>query len=218
MQDLIIPELVVLDEPLGNSKETVIRALAGRVAETGRAEANQLVADLMVREDKTVTGLSGGIAIPHCRSQAVKVASLCFARLKGPVEFGAQDGPADLIFMIVAPAGQDQEHLKLLQKLARKLVDKRFLSALRTVTTKEEVVRILSGGIESEKATQPLAFPRVSLAPAYTGIPAAAPAPTAGAAAPAASTGSPTSPGFAPTPDGAPASSGHPRWFQRRTS
>ena len=134
---LIIPELASLDEPLGSDKNSVIRALAAKIAASGRAEESSLVADLLTREAKFATGMPGGIAIPHCRCQAVNTVSLAFARLKEPVAFGAKDGPADLIFMIAAGEGQGKDHLKLLQKLAHKLVDKDFLSALRSVDSAE---------------------------------------------------------------------------------
>jgi PTS system fructose-specific IIC component len=133
---LITTDLVELDQNLGNSPEDVIRHLAGRVAATGRAsEVEGLFTDAFAREQKTATGVPGGIAIPHCRSSAVTVPTLAMARLSQPVDFGAKDGPADLIFFIAAPAGADQEHLKLLSKLARSLIKKDFTGALRAASS-----------------------------------------------------------------------------------
>jgi len=140
---LIIPEWASLDEPLGSDKNSVIRALAAKIAASGRAEKSALIADLLAREAKYATGMPGGIAIPHCRCQAVNTVSLAFARLKEPVAFGAKDGPADLIFMIAAGEGQGQDHLTLLKKLAHKLVDKDFLFALRSVDSAEKAAQII---------------------------------------------------------------------------
>lgn len=142
-QKLIIPQLVSLDEPLGTEKNQVITALAAKIAASGRATEAGLINDLMAREAQSVTGMPGGIAIPHCRSEAVTVGSLAFARLKEPVDFGAKDGPADLVFMIAAAEGQGQAHLKLLQKLARKLVDKEFLAGLRSVESAQQAAQII---------------------------------------------------------------------------
>lgn len=142
-QKLIIPQLVSLDEPLGTDKNQVITALARKIAASGRAAETGLINDLMAREAQSVTGMPGGIAIPHCRSKAVTVGSLAFARLKEPVDFGAKDGPADLVFMIAAAEGQGQAHLKLLQKLARKLVDKDFLAGLRSVESGQQAAQII---------------------------------------------------------------------------
>ena len=119
MTDLITSALVRLDEDLGAEKHDVIRSLAAIVASAGRAtDADQLAADAITREGTAATGLPGGIAIPHCRTTAVNEPTLAFARLSPPVEFGAKDGPADLAFLIAAPAGGDATHLQLLTKLA----------------------------------------------------------------------------------------------------
>ena len=74
----------------------------------------------MAREAQSATGLPGGIAIPHCRSPHVDKATIGFARLSPPVDFGAPDGPADLAFLIAAPESGGAEHMKLLSSLARR--------------------------------------------------------------------------------------------------
>ena len=158
-EKLIIPQLVSLDEPLGIDKDSVIKTLAAKIATSGRAEQNGLINDLMAREAKSVTGMPGGIAIPHCRSQAVKVGSLAFARLAQPVDFGAKDGPADLIFMIAAAEGQGQAHLKLLQKLARKLVDKNFLATLRSADSADQVADLIMEVVEPGSTATPQSIP-----------------------------------------------------------
>lgn len=101
MSQLITPDLVRLDAALGADKEAVIRALADIVVSANRsASAEGLAADALAREATANTGLPGGIAIPHCRTSAVSVPTLAFARLSPPVDFGAKDGPADLAFLI----------------------------------------------------------------------------------------------------------------------
>ena len=132
MTRLITEELVLLDRNLGGTSTEVIAQLSRTVVATGRAtDAAALQRDAVAREQKTATGVPGGIAIPHCRSTAVTEPTLAMARLAPAVDFGAKDGPADLIFFIAAPEGADKEHLKLLSKLARSLVKKDFTAALR---------------------------------------------------------------------------------------
>src|SRR6188472_4569321 len=151
MTDLITPELVRLDADLGTDKEAVIRSLAGVVAEAGRTgDTDQLIADAMAREATSATGLPGGIAIPHCRTPAVDEPTLAFARLSPGVEFGAKDGPADLVFLIAAPAGGDASHLKLLAKLARALVKKEFTDSLRAATTPAQIVALVGEVVGEE--------------------------------------------------------------------
>jgi len=179
MTDLITPELVRLDADLGTDKEAVIRSLAGVVADAGRTgDTDQLIADAMAREATSATGLPGGIAIPHCRTPAVDEPTLAFARLAPRVEFGAKDGPADLVFLIAAPAGGDATHLKLLTQLARALVKADFTNGLRDAGSPGEVVELVSGVVAAPAPT-PVAVGAPATAPAA----AATPAPTTAAAA-----------------------------------
>ncbi|MER2133737.1 MAG: fructose-specific PTS transporter subunit EIIC [Arthrobacter sp.] len=148
MSELITPDLVTLDQNLGGTRESVIRHLAEKVAAAGRASSlEELFGDAMAREQKTATGVPGGIAIPHCRSAAVTQASLAMARLKPPVDWGAKDGPADIVFFIAAPEGADQEHLQLLAKLARSLIKKDFTGALRSAETPQAIVELVDGAL-----------------------------------------------------------------------
>ncbi|MFE1085039.1 PTS fructose transporter subunit IIABC [Brevibacterium sediminis] len=144
MTSLITTDLVVLDADQGTASSAVIRALAATIAEQGRANSADGLADAAIaREEKTPTGVPGGIAIPHARTEAVTEPSLAMARLNPPVDFGAKDGPADLVFMIAAPEGAGKDHLKLLSKLARSLVKKDFVASLRAATTEQEVVDLV---------------------------------------------------------------------------
>ena len=145
MSALITPELVALDKNLGAAPSSVIRHLAELVVGAGRAtEIESLYADALAREAKTATGIPGGLAIPHCRSTAVTEPTLALARLTSPVDFGAADGPADLVFLIAAPEGADQEHLKILAKLARSLMKAPFTAALRAAKTQAEIVELVT--------------------------------------------------------------------------
>ena len=185
MTQLITTDLVELDQNLGSTPEDVIRHLAGKVAANGRAtEVEGLFADAFAREQKTATGVPGGIAIPHCRSTAVTEPTLVMARLSQPVDFGAKDGPADLIFFIAAPEGADQEHLKLLSRLARSLIKKDFTASLRAAGTQAEVVELVEGALADKPA-------------AHT---ATAPAAAAAAAAGSAEAGSSAEPAMAGAP------------------
>ncbi|MEQ6901106.1 fructose-specific PTS transporter subunit EIIC [Nocardioides sp. YIM 152588] len=185
MNDLITSDLVRLGADWGADKREVIRAMAGIVGDAGRAtDTEQLVADAFAREDTSATGLPGGIAIPHCRTAGVDEPTLAFARLDPPVDFGAKDGPADLAFLIAAPAGGDATHLQLLTQLARSLVKPDFTQALREAGDEAEVVALINEALG------------VAPAPAAEHAAAAAAAPAATTAAPDAppSTGEPGAP------------------------
>ncbi|MCO4699082.1 hypothetical protein LRR80_05173 [Streptomyces sp. RO-S4] len=107
MSDTITADLVDLDLS-ADTKEAATRALAGRMAAHGRVtDLEGFLADVAAREAQMPTGLDGGIGIPHCRSEHVTEPTLAFGRSTAGIDFGAADGPADLIFLIAAPAGAD---------------------------------------------------------------------------------------------------------------
>jgi PTS system fructose-specific IIC component len=165
MSDLITLDLVRLDVVPSGDKRDAIRALAGVVAEAGRSRnADGLAEDALAREVTSSTGLPGGIAIPHCRTEHVDVPTVAFARLSPPVDFGAKDGPADLVFLIAAPAGGDATHLQLLTLLARALVKKEFTDSLRRAETAEEVVAHVRRVVQPA----PAAAGRTAVRPAST--------------------------------------------------
>lgn len=144
-QPVITASLVRLDAEFGPTPTDVISSLADIVSDAGRTDhAATLLADALAREEKSGTGVPGGIAIPHCRSESVQIPTLAFARLKDGVDFGAPDGSASLIFLIAAPAGGGKEHLKILSKLARALVRKDFIDALHNATSEEHVVELVN--------------------------------------------------------------------------
>ena len=147
--------LVLLDTNAGEDKEAVIATLAALLADSGRAEDTApLLQAALAREAQSATGLPGGIAIPHCRSAAVLRASIAFARLRPKVDFGAPDGPADLVFLIAAPEGGGAEHMKMLTALARALVRPEFVAELRAAGTADDVVALVDGVLSPTPAAQ----------------------------------------------------------------
>ncbi|OZD09346.1 PTS lactose transporter subunit IIC [Rhodococcus sp. 06-235-1A] len=166
-QPIIAEDLILLDADLGESKAAVIERLAGVLASAGRATETDALRDAaLAREAQSATGLPGGIAIPHCRSEAVTSASLGFARLNPKVDFGAPDGPADLVFLIAAPAGAGSAHMKLLSSLARALVKPEFVTSLRNASSAAEIVTLVDGVINP--AAKPAAAAPVAAAPVST--------------------------------------------------
>lgn len=169
-QPIITPGLVLLDVDAGGDKEAVITRLVGALAEAGRtSDTDGLVGAAMAREAQSATGLPGGIAIPHCRSPYVDTPTIGFARLSPKVDFGAPDGPADLVFLIAAPESGGAEHMKLLSSLARALVRKDFVASLRDAGSDSEVVTLVDGVVNPAPAAP-------APAPAVADEPAAEPA------------------------------------------
>ncbi|MFE9707789.1 fructose-specific PTS transporter subunit EIIC [Streptomyces sp. NPDC005930] len=235
MSDMITADLVDLDLS-ADTKEEAARALAQRMAALGRVtDLEGFLADVAAREAQMPTGLDGGIGIPHCRSEHVTEPTLAFGRSAAGVDFGAADGPADLIFLIAAPAGADDAHLTILSSLARQLMNAGFTAALRSAGSTATAAALIrgeepggaddTGSRETGAAGARTADARTATAGAEGGqdsvaTPAAASvgAATVGSAATPATPETPETPGpvgaqgpaGAPGPVGAPGSAGAP--------
>ncbi|MFE1984973.1 PTS sugar transporter subunit IIA, partial [Streptomyces mirabilis] len=145
MSEMITADLVDLDLS-AETKEAAARALAERMVTLGRVtDLEGFLADVAAREAQMPTGLDGGIGIPHCRSEHVTEPTLGFGRSPAGIDFGAPDGPADLIFLIAAPAGADDAHLTILSSLARQLMNAEFTSALRAVDDAAAAAALIRG-------------------------------------------------------------------------
>ncbi|WP_158102369.1 fructose PTS transporter subunit IIB, partial [Streptomyces cacaoi] len=145
MSQLITEELVELDLS-ADTKDSATRQLAELLVASGRVtDLEGFLSDVAAREAQMPTGLEGGIGIPHCRSEHVTEPSLAFGRAADPVDFGADDGPADLVFLIAAPAGADSDHLSILSSLARSLAVPEFTAALRQVSDPRTAAALIRG-------------------------------------------------------------------------
>lgn len=139
--ELITSDLVELDLA-GTDRQAVVRDLAERLVAAGRVtDLDQFLADIEAREQQMPTGLEGGIGIPHCRSAAVTAPSLAFGRSAAGVDFGAEDGPAKLIFLIAAPEGGGADHMTVLAALARRLVRAEFKQSLLDATDAAQLAK-----------------------------------------------------------------------------
>ncbi|MGW2326443.1 PTS fructose transporter subunit IIABC [Streptomyces sp. NPDC001700] len=148
MSELITADLVDLDLS-ADTKEAAARSLAERMVAAGRVtDLDGFLADVAAREEQMPTGLDGGIGIPHCRSEHVTEPTLAFGRSAARIDFGAPDGPADLIFLIAAPAGADSDHLTILSSLARSLMNAEFTGALRAADDPARVAALIRGDEE----------------------------------------------------------------------
>ncbi|MEV2235860.1 fructose-specific PTS transporter subunit EIIC [Streptomyces phaeochromogenes] len=201
MSEMITADLVDLDLS-ADTKEAAARALAERMVSLGRVtDLDGFLADVAAREAQMPTGLDGGIGIPHCRSEHVTEPTLAFGRSAAGIDFGAPDGPADLIFLIAAPAGADDAHLTILSSLARQLMNAEFTSALRSVGDAAGAAALISGE-EPAAAAAPAAAATTAAEPGVEDSEGAGDSPADSEAA------SGTAPAAAPEPAPAPAPAG----------
>ena len=111
-------------------------------------------AGIMNREAQTSTGLGEGIAMPHSKNEAVKEATVLFAKSNKGVDYASLDGqPTDLFFMIAAPEGANDTHLAALAELSKYLMKPGFADKLRQVSTPDQVIAVFDAE-EQEAAAE----------------------------------------------------------------
>ncbi|AKK03332.1 PTS fructose transporter subunit IIABC [Corynebacterium epidermidicanis] len=152
-EELIAEQLIRLDVSGLKSSTDVIDTIAEII---GRCDHNvdleALRSAFLAREQQSSTGFRGGVAIPHCKTDAISSPAVVFLRLTEEIDFGGPDGPADLILAIATPASGGKAHLKILSRLARKFIDAEFLRSLRTVPDPPSAVRVLRTALASNPA------------------------------------------------------------------
>jgi PTS system nitrogen regulatory IIA component len=128
----------------GSSKKRILKTASELIS----ANANQLEADeifyaLMAREQLGSTGLGEGIAIPHCRVTQCQDIVGTLITLETAVDFDTPDGkPVDILFVLIVPELQHNEHIKALAGLAELFNDKDFCQSLRDTRTAEDMYKL----------------------------------------------------------------------------
>ena len=142
---LIDDQSILLDQGI-KDKDQMISSLAQALNNAGQvSDARAFEKAVHDREAESTTGIGMGIAIPHGKSDVVKTPSLAFAREKAGVDWDSLDGkPSQLIFMIAVPeASKGDAHLKILQRLSRKLMDDDFRKELLEAKDRQAVKQLL---------------------------------------------------------------------------
>lgn len=127
------------------SKEEVIDKMVALMAKSGKInDVEKYRAGVYAREEEGTTGIGEGIAIPHCKSDAVTKPGLAAMVIPGGVDFDALDGEkVDLIFLIAAPNTEDNVHLDVLSKLSMLLMNEEFTKGLKSAGTVEEFLDVI---------------------------------------------------------------------------
>jgi fructose PTS system EIIBC or EIIC component len=138
--DLMIKDTMIMDLK-ATTKEGAIDELIASLAASGRINDPVLFKEMILkREEQSSTGIGGGIAMPHAKTKAVNEATVVFAKSATGVEFESlDDEPARIFFMIAAPEGAGNMHLRTLASLSRLLIDSEFIEQLMNTRTPDEV-------------------------------------------------------------------------------
>lgn len=150
IRDLLAAESINLNgTPAG--KTEALNQCIDLMAKSGKiSDVEKYRKGVFAREEEGTTGIGMGIAIPHCKSDAVTKAGLAAMVIKDGVEFESLDGtPAKIIFLIAAPNTEDNVHLQVLSKLSVMLMDEQFTNSLINAGSVDEFLNIIDS---AEKA------------------------------------------------------------------
>ncbi|MDD3148877.1 MAG: PTS sugar transporter subunit IIA [Candidatus Riflebacteria bacterium] len=127
------------------NKEKAIEKFVASLQQTGSIKEPEALKDaLFEREKLGTTGVGGGIAMPHARSSAIKDLTVAFFRSEDGIDFKAIDnGPVNLVFMLLAPVSSGGPYLKLLAKISRLLRGEDFKTSLLEAKTAAEIMQII---------------------------------------------------------------------------
>lgn len=150
IRDLLAAESINLNgTPAG--KTEALNQCIDLMAKSGKiSDVEKYRKGVFAREEEGTTGIGMGIAIPHCKSDAVTKAGLAAMVVKDGVDFESLDGtPAKIIFLIAAPNTEDNVHLQVLSKLSVMLMDDQFTNSLINAGSVDEFLNIIDS---AEKA------------------------------------------------------------------
>lgn len=174
IRDLLAAESIELNGSATDKKD-VLNKMVDLMAKSGKiSDIETYRAGVFAREEEGTTGIGEGIAIPHCKSDAVNAPGLAAMVVKGGVEFDSLDGaPVHILFLIAAPNTKDNVHLDVLSKLSVLLMNENFTKNLMEAKSVDEFLAVIDEA-ENEKDAkeeQPVETPKGIQILAVTGCP-----------------------------------------------
>ena len=144
LTDLLDSERVRV--PLAASqKDELLRELVDLVMGPGQeAVSEEVLRAVLERETVLSTGIGGGVAIPHAKTDAVSSLRIAAGRTAHGVEYDALDGePVRLCFLLVGPESDASAHVKALSRIARVVRRESVREKLNQAANAEEFLRVL---------------------------------------------------------------------------
>ncbi len=116
---------------------------------------DQIFETILVREMRVSTGLGGGVAIPHARTNVVYKTGVMFVRFKEGIEWDSMDGSlVNFLFLVIGPTASTEEYLFVLSKISKLLSRKSNRADLLSAADEKEVTEIISGARDRELPRQ----------------------------------------------------------------
>ena len=145
IDSILAPNCVLLKQQC-NSKKRILEIIASHLCDHyPELDPSNVFSALIARERLGSTGIGQRIAIPHCRISGCLKTIGVLVTLAEAIDFNAIDNkPVDIIFVLVVPENNDQDHLKTLAVLAEFFSDKNKQQKIRQAESIEELYAIIT--------------------------------------------------------------------------
>lgn len=157
LKDVITLDCINIDLK-GQTKSEIIDEMVDILYNNGKLnDREEYKKEILKREAQSSTGMEEGIAIPHGKTDAVKIPTVAIGISKKGVDYESLDGKhSHLFFMIAAPANSNNSHIELLSKITTLLLEDDIREALINAKSKEEVLDILIKNAEKDNENSSL--------------------------------------------------------------
>ncbi|MEQ9564133.1 MAG: PTS sugar transporter subunit IIA [Woeseiaceae bacterium] len=156
LQNLIKSENVLCNAR-ARSKKQCLEILSELLAQSSPDIANEeIFSRLIERERLGCTGLSRGVALPHCRVAGATRSTGALIKLSEPVDFDASDGElVDLVFGIMVPEELSPESRPDIAKVSALLADENLRARLRAANSSRALYEDFLAAMVEADSTNP---------------------------------------------------------------
>lgn len=151
MSEFVESSKVFVDNP-ATTRDEVLQFLSEKAAElTDADQAAQIRAAFDAREAEGSTGMAGGFAIPHAKTNAVDEPMVMVVKTAQPVaDWSTMDNkPVEVAIALLIPDTQaGTEHLRLLSRTAMLLMRPQFCEAILETDDPARIAHIIDEGLE----------------------------------------------------------------------
>jgi fructose PTS system EIIBC or EIIC component len=107
-------------------------------------DRDELLRDIIHRENMVTTGIGYGVAFPHAKTKATKGIVIAFGRSQQGIDFDAMDKkPVHVFFLIAAPEDAIGAHLNVMARLSYIMKSEENRQKLMNVNSPGELLTIL---------------------------------------------------------------------------
>jgi len=144
LSDYLREDLILLDlHP--TDMEECLRIMVDQASSCGAIpDAPDALRRLLERERTMSTGLGGGVAVPHAKTDKVRHQVVALGRVLDGVDFKAIDGkPVHLVFLLLGPPDSTRQHVDLLARIAYLVKAPGVIDALLAAATPQQILEVL---------------------------------------------------------------------------